>query len=77
MNRIVSSLCGMALAGFVMQAALAADAGAPADKDAKKAAEKIPEAKVFVTHHKGRVGATSISYTATAGTMLMKRPRCP
>ena len=75
MNRIVSSLCGMALAGFVMQAALAADAGAPADKDPAKAAEKTPEAKVFVTHHKGRVGATSISYTATAGTMLMKNDK--
>lgn len=80
MNRIVASLCGVALAGFIAQAALAADTGAPADGGAAKGAavpstEKVPEAKVFVTRHKGRVGATTLSYTATAGTMLMKNDK--
>lgn len=38
---------------------------------AKKAAE-TPEAKVSVTRHQARIGGSTINYTATAGTMMMK-----
>jgi len=53
--------------------ACAADAVIPAT--AAKPDEKPPEAKVFVTKHQITVGAATISYTATAGTMLMKNDK--
>jgi len=57
--------------------ACAADAAKAegAKSDTAKPEEKIPEAKVSVTKHQGRIGATSLSYTATAGTMLMKNEK--
>jgi len=57
--------------------ACAADAAKAegAKSDTAKPEEKIPEAKVSVTKHQGRIGATSLAYTATAGTMLMKNEK--
>ena len=57
--------------------AVAADAPAKpeAGKAESKPEEKIPEAKVSVTKHQVHIGATSLAYTATAGTMLMKNEK--
>jgi len=41
------------------------------DKD-KKPEDPVPEAKVWTTEHRTRIGGRNIEYTATAGTMLMK-----
>jgi carboxypeptidase C (cathepsin A) len=74
MNRLAAALCAVVLAAAFTQAAVAAEAGAKKEA-AAKTEDKIPEARVFVTEHKGRVGNTTISYTATAGTMLMKNDK--
>jgi carboxypeptidase C (cathepsin A) len=57
--------------------AFAADAAKTegAKSDSAKPEEKIPEAKVSVTKHQSRIGATTLAYTATAGTMLMKNEK--
>jgi len=54
-----------------------ADAPAKADgaKAESKPEEKIPEAKVSVTKHQVHIGATTLAYTATAGTMQMKNEK--
>ncbi len=45
-------------------------------KPAPKPNEKVkPEAKVWVSKHTNHIGAASIAYTATAGTMLMKNDK--
>jgi carboxypeptidase C (cathepsin A) len=51
--------------------------GADSDKDgsSKKQPEPKPKGKVFVTKHSGRIGGATMSYTATAGTMLMKNDK--
>ncbi|MEP6881584.1 MAG: peptidase S10 [Dokdonella sp.] len=80
MNRVLAALCASVFAGLIAQTALAADENPATDADSvkrhsEKLEPKIPEAKIFVTQHKGRVGATTMSYTATAGTMLMKNDK--
>ncbi len=77
MNRVLAALCACVFAGLIGQIALAAEDNPAKQADSAKnhsetIEQKIPEAKIFVTQHKGRVGATTMSYTATAGTMLMK-----
>ena len=74
MNRFAAALFAVVLAGAFTQTAVAADADAKKEP-AAKTEDNIPEAKVFVTQHKGRVGSTTLSYTATAGTMLMKNDK--
>ncbi len=46
-----------------------ADAAATAD------AKPVPEARVWVTRHKARIGGSTVAYTATAGTILMKNDK--
>ena len=48
-----------------------------ADDESKAENEKppVPEAKVSTTQHEMKLGGKAISYTATAGTMLMKNER--
>jgi len=58
--------------------AAAADAPAKTEvTEAKsvKTEEKIPEAKISVTKHQVHIGAATLPYTATAGTMLMKNEK--
>ncbi|MET3105376.1 carboxypeptidase C (cathepsin A) [Oxalobacteraceae bacterium GrIS 1.18] len=43
--------------------------------DAAKPDEKLPEAKVWVSKHQTAIGATTVAYTATAGTMLIKNEK--
>lgn len=68
-------LCG--LSAIAAPIALAADAPAKTEgaKAETKPEEKIPEAKVSVTKHQIRIGAATLAYTATAGTMLMKNDK--
>ena len=69
---LLCSLCAVS-------SALAHGADAPAKADGAKAEskpeEKIPEAKVSVTKHQVHIGATTLAYTATAGTMQMKNEK--
>ena len=74
-NRLAATFGAGILALLIAHTTLAADAARKPEASESKAEDKIPEAKVFVTHHKGRVGAATISYTATAGTMLMKNDK--
>ena len=46
---------------------------ATADENPAGAEEApVPEARVFTTQHEMKLGGKTISYTATAGTLLMK-----
>jgi carboxypeptidase C (cathepsin A) len=38
-------------------------------------AKPVPEPKVWVTRHKARIGGTTVAYSATAGTLLMKNDK--
>ena len=70
------------LSGLILTLAAVASPGFAADAkpDAKPEAEgkaappekPIPEAKVWVTKHKMRIGGATLAYTATAGTMQIK-----
>lgn len=55
-------------------ASLASDTPAHTDS-AVKPEEKPPEAKVFTSKHQVHMGANTIAYTATAGTLLMKNDK--
>lgn len=45
---------------------------AKADASGKPDEKPVPEARVWVTRHQVRMGGTTLAYTATAGTMLIK-----
>ena len=55
----------------VAPAAPKSTAGTAATVDAKP----VPEARVWVTRHKARIGGSTLAYTATAGTILMKNDK--
>jgi carboxypeptidase C (cathepsin A) len=68
----------MAAAATPTVAADAVDATKPAAKAdvAAKADDKaLPEAKVWTTKHQVKMGTTTVAYTATAGTMLIKNDK--
>jgi carboxypeptidase C (cathepsin A) len=66
MNSLRHSLASIAIAiGISCNAVLAADAPPAA------AAPTVPPARTVVTHHTARIGNRSVSYTATAGTILL------
>jgi carboxypeptidase C (cathepsin A) len=79
--------CTARLAGLAMillasvPQAGASDAVAPpgsgttADASAAAEAKPVPEARVWVTRHKARIGGAILAYTATAGTILMKNDK--
>jgi len=50
-------------------------AAAKSDTTAKPDEKPVPEAKVWVTKHQIRIGGTTLAYTATAGTMLIKNDK--
>ncbi|MEZ5500501.1 MAG: hypothetical protein R3E77_13880 [Steroidobacteraceae bacterium] len=71
-----SLLASFLLALFVCAGGIALAEESPAstsDKSAKD--EPPPEGKLSVTHHQVRMGGSTIAYTATAGTMLMKNDK--
>jgi len=79
MKRLAS---GVSAALFILAAistsfSLAADipSGAANKSDDKTAESKIPEARVWVSKHQTAIGPTTVSYTATAGTMLIKNDK--
>jgi len=49
--------------------------GTTADASGGPEAKPVPEAKVWVTRHKARIGGAMVAYTATAGTILMKNEK--
>jgi carboxypeptidase C (cathepsin A) len=51
---------------------LGSQAVAAEEDNDKKPEVPVPEAKVWTTEHRTRIGERNIEYTATAGTMLMK-----
>jgi len=70
MSRLLASLAlslGLVLPAFADEAPSAKTAGAPAAATADK-----PKEDSSVTHHSVSVGGTSIKYTATAGTLLIR-----
>ncbi|SFN65391.1 S10 family peptidase [Dokdonella immobilis] len=74
-HRLASAFGACLFALLIAHDALGADTAKKPEAPESKAENTIPEGKVFVTHHKGRVGAAAISYTATAGTMQMKNDK--
>jgi carboxypeptidase C (cathepsin A) len=77
MTRPVALVFLFGLLAAAAPQAFAADTPAKdaAKPESAKPEEKIPEAKVSVTKHQVRIGATTLAYTATAGTMLMKNEK--
>ena len=49
--------------------------GTSTDAGTTPQAKPVPEARVWVTRHKARIGGSSVAYTATAGTILMKNDK--
>ncbi len=71
MNRVTKLLLPMSL---IAALALAAEPAAPAAKggDAPAAASETPKAEQSVTEHTVTIGGKPVSYTATAGTLLLR-----
>ena len=53
----------------------AATAQVTPEKAAASSEAPAPEGKVWVTHHKARIGGATVAYTATAGTVLIKNDK--
>ena len=66
---VLATACCSALAADLAPAAASGPAAAA------KTDDKAPEAKVFVSKHQLAIGSATLSYTATAGTMLMKNDK--
>jgi carboxypeptidase C (cathepsin A) len=71
------SLLGILAAWGAIQPLIGAEIEAQSKTDipAKSVAKAEPEAEISVTKHKARISGAAISYTATAGTMLMKNEK--
>jgi carboxypeptidase C (cathepsin A) len=75
---LLAALLALSLTARAADEPKAADAAPKAEAkkpDEKKGDDKTPEGKVWTTKHQVHMGATVVSYTATAGTMLMKNDK--
>ena len=80
MKKIQSAALAAALAYLFSGNGYAADAPTTSTVTSSvttpaKPEDKTPEGKVWVTKHTTNIGGTSVSYTATAGTMLIKNDK--
>jgi len=72
MKHLIRLIALTSLLAIFLPPAFAADAKPAAADKAAKDEKPVPEARTWVTQHKVRIGGTTVAYTATAGTMLMK-----